>query len=96
MQRLKARMYYRQNRAKIRVQRRRYMRIHKTQIKHRKSFMRYKPSWIKKPKKMKHTIPHGFKLHVPKMRHPKPHFFKPKKIRPHKVHFYKPPKHHKF
>ena len=50
-QRLKARLYYRKNRAKIRMQRRRYIRQHRTTIKHRKMFMRYKPSWIKKPNK---------------------------------------------
>ncbi len=70
-QRLKARLYYRKNRSKIRVQRRRYMRTHGSVLKHRKMFMRYKPTWFKK---IKHTKPgkpkkpHKFKLVVPKIK----------------------------
>ena len=47
-------------------------------------FMRYKPSWIKKPKKPSHKAPKKFKFHIPKVIKPK-HFhvktFKPKKIK---------------
>ena len=67
--RLKSRLYYRRNRAKIRLQRRRYMRTHKSVLKHRKMFMRYKPSWFKKPRKPKpHKTdkPKRLKLTVPK------------------------------
>jgi len=66
IQRLKARLYYRKNRSKIRVQRRRYMRLHKSILKHRKQFMRYKPTWFKKtPKRPK---PRKVKVRVPKHR----------------------------
>jgi len=47
--RLKARLYYRRNRAKIRLQRKKYLRKHKTVLKHRRQFLRYKPVWFKKP-----------------------------------------------
>jgi hypothetical protein len=83
-QRLHARLYYRKNRAKIRMQRRRYLRIHKTQIKHRKMFMRYKPTWFKKTKKPTHHVkkPKKFKLHIPKHKKMKPlKLFKPHKIK---------------
>jgi hypothetical protein len=80
-QRLKARLYYRQNRAKIRMQRRRYLRIHKSVIKHRKMFMRFKPTWFKKPKKI--HKPKKIKISIPKFHHPKPfHMNKPKVHRP--------------
>ena len=65
LQRLKTRLYYRRNRAKIRVQRRRYLRTHKTQLKHRKQFKRFKPTWLKKPKLPSHPHP-KFKVFVPK------------------------------
>ena len=90
-QRLRARLYYRRNRAKIRMQRRRYLRIHKSIIKHRKMFMRYKPTWFRKPSKHKKPMkPKKFKVVVPKSFHPrhlkvrrpglkKPHFFKPRR-----------------
>ena len=84
-ERLKARLYYRRNRSKIRMQRRRYLRTHKTQIKHRKMFMRYKPTWLKKPKHKKPSKPKVFKLHVPhkkpsfKMFHPMRTLHRPKK-----------------
>lgn len=55
--RLKARLYYRKNRSKIRTQRRRYLRTHKSILKHRKMFMRYKPKWFKRPKPPKHVKP---------------------------------------
>lgn len=64
-QRLRARLYYRKNRAKIRMQRRRYLRMHKTQLKRRKQFQRFKPTWFKKPKSPKHPKA-KFKLIVPK------------------------------
>lgn len=54
-ERLKARLYYRKNRSKIRLQRRRYLRQHKTTLKRRKQFQRFKPVWFKKPPK--HKIP---------------------------------------
>jgi len=78
-QRLRSRLYYRRNRARIRMQRRRYLRTHRSIIKHRKMFMRYKPSWFKKMKK-----PHKGKIRieVPKSKRPKSlHFklFKPSK-----------------
>lgn len=77
-QRLKARLYYRKNRAKIRLQRRRYLRIHKNIMKHRKMFMRFKPTWFKKPKPAKHPKPSKkkFKLTIPKVRKPKTKYFK--------------------
>ena len=65
-ERLKARLYYRKNRAKIRMQRRRYLRVHKSVMKHRKMFMRYKPTWFKKPTKIKHVKPKKFKVSIPK------------------------------
>lgn len=68
-QRLKSRLYYRRNRSKIRVQRRRYMRTHKSVLKHRKMFMRFKPTWFKKPRKVKHKHPlkpKKLKLIIPK------------------------------
>lgn len=75
-QRLKARLYYRRNRARIRVQRRRYLRTHKSILKHRKMFMRYKPKWFKGPKKVKPIKPlkpKKFTLIVPKIKkHKKP------------------------
>lgn len=77
-QRLKARLYYRKNRSKIRMQRRRYLRMHKDIMKHRKMFMRYKPTWFKKPSKPKPTKakkPH-FKITIPKTRKPKTKYFK--------------------
>ena len=106
MARLKARMYYRRNRAKIRVQRRKYLRIHRTQIKHRKMFMRYKPNWFKKPKKVHHLRPKRFKVSIPGIKHPKkfkfpgvrhpkkPHFFKAPRRHIPKPHFFKAPKRH--
>lgn len=75
-QRLRARLYYRKNRSKIRLQRRKYLRIHKTQMKHRKSFMRYKPVWFKKIKHKGLHKPIKFKLSIPKIKKVKPHFFK--------------------
>lgn len=89
-QRLHARLYYRKNRAKIRMQRRRYLRIHKTQIKHRKMFMRYKPTWFKKVKKPSHHVskPKKFKLHIPKTKKIKKlKLFKPHKVKKFKTHF---------
>jgi hypothetical protein len=65
MQRLKNRLYYRRNRVKIRMQRKRYLRTHKTQLKHRKQFERFKPTWLKKPKIPHQTKP-KFKITVPK------------------------------
>lgn len=73
-QRLKSRLYYRRNRPKIRLQRRRYLRTHKSILKHRKMFMRYKPTWFKKPRKIKHhktPKPKHLKLTVPKRKKPK-------------------------
>lgn len=70
--RLKSRLYYRRNRTKIRLQRRRYMHKHKTTLKHRKLFQRYKPTWFKKPPKpapakpKKPLKPKKFKVVVPK------------------------------
>jgi len=70
-ERLKARISYRKNRSKIRVQRRRYLRTHRSVLKHRKMFMRYKPTWFKK---IRHTTPKKpqapkkFKLIVPKIK----------------------------
>jgi hypothetical protein len=73
LQRLKARLYYRRNKAKIRSQRRRYIRQHKTILKRRKLFQRFKPSWLKKPKHPHIPKPHKvhkFKLLVPKRHKP--------------------------
>ena len=72
LQRLHTRLYYRKNRARIRMQRRRYLRMHRSQLKHRKQFQRFKPKWFKKPPKSKHPKkphiykPHKFKVLVPK------------------------------
>lgn len=77
--RLKSRLYYRRNRAKIRLQRRRYMRTHKSVLKHRKMFMRYKPAWFKKvrkPKPHKAPKPKRLKLTIPRAKRPK----KPKSL----------------
>jgi len=65
LQRLHARLYYRKNRARIRMQRRRYLRMHKSQLKHRKLMQRYKPTWFKKPKRPHHFVP-KFKVFSPK------------------------------
>jgi len=65
LQRLKTRLYYRRNRSRIRMQRRRYLRMHRTQLKHRKQFQRFKPSWLKKPKIPTHHKP-KFKVFIPK------------------------------
>ena len=79
-QRLKSRLYYRRNRAKIRLQRRRYLRTHKSVLKHRKMFMRFKPTWFKKPRKIKpvKTLkPKRIKLTTPKRKpKKKPNVFK--------------------
>lgn len=72
-QRLKARLYYRRNRSKIRLQRRRYIRTHKNILKHRKMFMRYKPSWFKKPSKHKKLKSPKFKVKTFKVKKPKQH-----------------------
>ena len=65
IQRLRAKLYYRKNRARIRLQRRRYLRMHRSQLKHRKMMQRYKPTWFKHPSKQTH--PHRkFKLLTPK------------------------------
>jgi hypothetical protein len=71
LQRLRSRLYYRKNKAKIRMQRRRYLRTHKTQLKHRKQFKRFKPTWFKKPKTYKPKVfkPKKFKVIVPKKIH---------------------------
>lgn len=81
-QRLKRRLYYRKNKARILMRRRRYLRTHRTQLKHRKMFQRYKPGWFKKKDtgapKPTHK-PSVVKLVIPKMHaHAKPHLFKPK------------------
>ena len=66
LQRLHSRLYYRRNRARIRMQRRRYLRTHKIQLKHRKQFKRFKPTWFRKPKPYRPPKPKKFKLIVPK------------------------------
>ena len=60
------------------MQRRRYLRIHRNIIKHRKMFMRYKPTWFKKPPHPKTPKPKTeehlhkkFKLRIPKILHVK-------------------------
>ena len=71
LERLKARLYYRKNRSKIKLQRRRYLRSQGSVLKHRKMFMRYKPTWFKKVRKIKHPKPQKpkkFKLIVPKIK----------------------------
>ena len=74
-QRIKSRLYYRRNRAKIRLQRRRYLRKNKSTLKRRKLFKRYKPTWFKKPPKPSHLAPK--KPAKPKSKS-KPTFFKVK------------------
>lgn len=68
MERLKARLYYRRNKSKIKLQRKRYLRTHKSILKRRKLFQRYKPSWMqhKKPKAPKVR---KFRVVVPKKHH---------------------------
>lgn len=66
LQRLKSRLYYRKNRSKIRLQRRKYLRSHKTVLKHRKMFQRYKPVWYKKSPKIKPHKIKKFKVVIPK------------------------------
>jgi hypothetical protein len=61
-QRLKARLYYRKNKAKLKFRRRRYMQRNKMYFKTRKLFKRTKPKWFAKKKL------HGKK---PKIKHPK-------------------------
>jgi hypothetical protein len=73
LERLKTRLYYRKNKTKIRAQRRRYIHQHKSILKRRKLFQRFKPSWLKKPKhphipRPKHLKPKKYKLLVPKKR----------------------------
>jgi hypothetical protein len=73
LDKLKSRLYYRRNRSKIRVQRRRYLRKHRTTLKRRRLFKRYKPPWFKRPPKPKHvkpTKPKGVKVRVPKHKNP--------------------------
>jgi len=72
--RLKARMYYRIHKAKIKLQRRRYLRKNRLFLRSRKLFKRVKPHWLS-PKKYKQP---SRKIRV--KRHPGP-----KKIRkPHR------------
>jgi hypothetical protein len=68
LQRLHTRLYYRKNRARIRLQSRRYLRMHGTQLKNRKQFKRYRPSWLRKPK-IEKPPKAKFKIHVPKIIH---------------------------
>lgn len=71
--RLKSRMYYRKNRAKIRLQRKRYNQKMKTMHNSRKLLKRDKPSWFGKPKSSKpkhnkgllHHLFHGTKPNGP-------------------------------
>lgn len=77
LQRLKSRLYYRRNKGKIRLQRRKYLRKHKNILKNRKMFLRYKPTWIKKPKKPKAPKLKKPKIPKPKApKAPKPHILK--------------------
>ena len=67
---LKARLYYRKNRSKIRLQRKKYLRKYKSILKDRKLFRRYKPTWFKKrvpskPAKPKHTKKPKIKVFKP-------------------------------
>lgn len=67
MQRLRTRLYYRKNRARIRLQRRRYLRMHRSILKHRKMMQRYKPIWFKRPPKpTQHKLKKHFKVRIPK------------------------------
>lgn len=73
--RLKARKYYRSHKAKLKLQRKRYLKRNKLFLKSRKLFKRTKPAWlahkkhrppkpkIKKPKIKKPSIK---KFHAPK------------------------------
>ena len=78
--RIKARQYYRSHRAKLKLQRKRYLKKNKSFLKSRKLFKRTKPAWLvhkktkqTKPKIMKPTIKkiRIKKFHAPK-RNPKP------------------------
>jgi len=69
-QRLKARLYYRKNRTKLKIQRRRYLKRTHIFNKARKLFKRSTPSWLRKPhfKSPKLHKPKfkKFKFNVPK------------------------------
>lgn len=71
-QRLKSRLYYRKHKAKIRLQRKKYLRKNKIFMKSRKLFKRTRPSWMtKKPRTGK---PGGVKKpKIKKFKAPKRH-----------------------
>jgi hypothetical protein len=71
--RYKARQYYKRNKTKIKVRRKKYLKRTQSFSKSRKLFKRTKPAWMSKRKK-----PKAFK---PKVYKPK----KPRKIGPHKA-----------
>jgi len=88
-ERLKSRRYYRANKNKIRIQRRRYLRKNRLFMRSRKLFKRVKPSWLspKKTKpptmKSKRKAP---KRHTPVSRPRKINIAKPPKPRARKAH----------
>lgn len=84
LQKLKSRLYYRRNRAKIRLQRRKYMRKYRTLLKNRKLYKRYKPTWLRKKKPT--TSPKPIKTVKPKLyKPPKTKTFKPHKVKKFKI-----------
>ena len=81
-QRLKRRLYYRRNRTRIVMRRRRYLRTHKSLLKaHRKLFRRFKPKWMTKPRKpRKPSKTKKFRVSIPHMvRSKKPSFLRRKR-----------------
>jgi len=76
-QRLKSRLYYRKHRAKIRLQRKKYLRQHKFLLKNRKLLKRFKPVWYRRKQPTKTPKPHLMKkfrpnipsLHLPQKKH---------------------------
>lgn len=71
--RYKSRQYYKRNKIKIKLRRKKYLKKTKSFARARKLFKRTKPAWMSKRKKPK--------VHKPKLYKPK----KPRKIGPHKA-----------
>jgi len=75
LSRIKQRMYYKTHKAKIRLQRRRYMNKNRIFLKSRKLFKRTRPTWLA-PKKHKQPKP---KIHKKPAKRFKPRGVHPKK-----------------
>ena len=82
--RLKSRTYYRKNKRKILLRRKRYITKNKSFLKSRKLYKRQKPAWMtRRLHKPKHTKSKVIKPKVHKIV-TKPKVFKPKFIKPRK------------